>query len=115
MARVKSGHDHGFRSLAIVTETKLPKEGTKLRECYDFLYVNRGRRVKCPYAASMLRDLEDFYGCQIKRVPFQPRVVVLLGEWRGENYVDYLTDESDPLDRVGIQRVRDSGSLSEKD
>jgi len=95
MARVKSGFDHGFRSLAKIKETKLPKQGSKLRECYDFLFAHRGTWVKLPYPSRMLQDLTDFYGCEIKKVYGRGKVM-LVGEWHGEHYSDYTIEQGKP-------------------
>ncbi len=93
MAREKSAHAHGFKSLASVTETNLPKPGSKLRACYDFLFEHRGETVKCPFPATMFRDLTDYYGCFIKKVGYRTGLVVLVGEWHGDAYSDYVSDK----------------------
>lgn len=91
MARVKSAYEHGFRPLAAVRETKLPKEGTKLRAAYDLLFENKGRRIPRTIPAYMIRDLMDQYGCDIRRKGWKDCDLILVGEWQGDTYVDYTT------------------------
>lgn len=90
MSRLKSGHDHGFRNLATVTESRLPSEETQLRECYDYLFANKGKLVPVKYPGYMVRDLTDYYGCDIKRV--RRGFVMLVGESVGDKYVTYVSD-----------------------
>ena len=66
----------------------LPREGSQIRAIYDFLKENAGREVTLsgpPY--SLIRQLRDFYGCEIEIV--RGKSYCLVGEWFGRTYVDY--------------------------
>jgi hypothetical protein len=90
MARLRSAFRAGFKSLASVAQNDLPAKGSKVRACYDYLFENRGLVVELPYPAYMIDQLNDFYGCEIDRKRgCRPMKVQLLGEWRGEEYLDY--------------------------
>jgi hypothetical protein len=89
VSRTKSVFQLGRKSLASVAENDLPRRGTKLRACYDYLFENRGRVVELPYPTNMIVQLNDFYGCDIERKWGLPVRVQLRGEWRHDGYLDY--------------------------
>jgi hypothetical protein len=88
---IKTGHDRTH---------PIPAEGTALRALYDVLKANRGNPVQIlkrpgdtrphSYLATALSQLENFYGCDIKKVA--PRKYMLVGEWFGSYYADYMSE-----------------------
>lgn len=89
MSRARSAFQAGYKSLAVVAQNDLPASGSKLRACYDYLHAHRGLVVEFPYPSYMIDKLNDFYGCEIRRVVRRPLKVQLAGEWRSDGYVDY--------------------------
>lgn len=79
--------------------SKLPHEGTKLREIYDYFYANKGLPIDFKYGArkySHLRQLTDFYGLDIRFIG--DGKYCLCGEYfKGGVYVDYIAE------RLGIK------------
>lgn len=77
---------------------QIPKEGTRLRRLYDLLVSNRGKPIEVPmdsrrFAQSMITQLVDFYGLDIRW--FARGQYILVGEWVGKVYIDYLSDGAD--------------------
>ena len=71
----------------------LPREGSRLRELYDFFCANKGLVVPYfPYHhrsdARRLVTLVDVYGLDIRRIMHGQ--YCLVGEWCGEEYRDYV-------------------------
>lgn len=70
----------------------LPKEGTKLREVYDFFKNNKGKIVDYSFSgvskSGILRQLTDFYGCDIRCL--KDKRWLFAGEWVGNRYVSYF-------------------------
>lgn len=89
MSRTRSAFQAGYKSPILVTEKDLPASGSKLRACYDYLYQHRGLVVAFPYPSYMIDKLNDFYGCDIRRVVSRPLKVQLVGEWRSDHFLDY--------------------------
>lgn len=77
---------------------KKPREGTDLRELYDFFMERKGEPVN--FAATnekgnrtyrRLTDLQDRYGLDIRKL--SRGCWVLAGEWRGSQYIDYIAEK----------------------
>jgi hypothetical protein len=90
MARVKSAREHGFQSPISVAESQLPRQGTKLREAYDCLLANKGRRIPTKTIPSRIRrDLEEYYGCVIEYKGYGNCDMIFVGEMRGDQYIEF--------------------------
>ena len=73
-----------------------PREGTKIRTLYDLFYANKGKAVSYNYekGKSVLPQLIDIYGLDIRYVGRgRSKQYMLVGEWFGITYVDYLAEE----------------------
>lgn len=80
--------------------TGLPQPGTHLREVYDLFKINKGRIIDFTHNgknAGVLRQLTDFYGCDIRQISRgkcrKAGRWMLVGEWIGEKYVSYFEPE----------------------
>jgi hypothetical protein len=88
---------------------KLPHEGTLIRAIFDRFQENRGRPVRVFDIAGRSRgtwfnQLQDFYGLDIRKVSGSGakgrgagkgqgfNSYVLVGEWFGSKYVDYVAE-----------------------
>jgi hypothetical protein len=89
VSRTKSAFQAGLKSLASVSQNDLPASGSKLRACYNYLFENRGLVVEFPYPNYMIDKLNDFYGCEIRRIVRRPLKVQLAGEWRSDGFLNY--------------------------
>ena len=84
-ARIKGKHCGGRTN-------ETPAEGTFLRKVWDLLQENKGKHTLKPKYiptrdwGNATRDLRDFYGLDIRKG-------ILVGEWFGRVYVDYLAQE----------------------
>lgn len=70
---------------------KLPREGSRLREAYDFFVSSRGIPVAVllsTYPRTTIDNLRDYYGLDIRCI--ESGKWVLAGEWFGKHYVDYI-------------------------
>jgi len=69
-----------------------PKEGTKARKLYDFFAANKGLVVDFKLhtlgVTRALYDLQDFYGCDIRRV--KSGKWIFAGEWINGKYISYF-------------------------
>lgn len=90
----------GQARITIDNTKRVPRNGTRLRELYDYLQKNRGQWV--PFFAEIRPNsrgayyvqLRDVYGLdiqcrQIGAFPRPRREVMLAGEWRDDAYVSY--------------------------
>lgn len=81
---------------------RAPREGTRLRECYDLLQANKGIPVEWRRGlvdSTAVIYLSDYYGLDIRllqkgdsRTGRKP-LYVLAGEWFGKVYVDYIAEQ----------------------
>lgn len=92
-----------------------PREGTKLRTIYDAFYASKGVPIDSPfglvdgYQRQAIEQLRSFWGLDIRFVPGSNAgrrgrgkalgKWVLVGEWFGRTYVDYIADRLAKLDR----------------
>lgn len=69
---------------------RMPREGTMLRNFYDFLQANRGVEVDLTLPPRIKEDLRDYYGLDLRCVErgAKPRWC-LQGQWLGKTYIDY--------------------------
>ena len=82
--------------------TAPPKAGSARRALYDLLFDNKGRIVdvrsvgfkNTHMRAQALEALRDTYGLDIRQCPGKYRFM-LVGEWCGRIYVDYLAEKID--------------------
>lgn len=74
---------------------RIPREGTALRATWDLFQANKGKPVCIRLRPSVLRQLEDFYGLDIRHIYHGggPVHYMLVGEWFGRVYIDYLAEE----------------------
>lgn len=79
----------------VIREPCLPRKGTSVREVYDMLYKYRGKKVpmeersvKWRKYASIIKNLEHFWGCDIRKG-------ALVGECYGKVYIDYTKEAQD--------------------
>lgn len=80
-----------------------PREGSIIRAIYDSLYDYIGRPVKLDFVPvkqlySILRQLEIFYGLDIRNVG--KKQFTLIGEWYGPIYVDYASSNKEELSLI---------------
>ncbi len=78
-----------LRGRSVKTQ-RLPREGTRLREIYNRFLANRGDGVQLTYheASVCVRDLTDYYGCDIRWVGHH--LYAMVGETVDGVYVDYV-------------------------
>lgn len=86
----------------------MPREGTRLREAYDFFMAHKGEPVEympSPHDRAMV-DLQDFYGLDIRRIRNgssrvnRKSTYILAGEWFGRVYIDYIAERAATHDRI---------------
>lgn len=95
----KTKKSKGGISGAPLNEGGVPKDGTRLRQIFDFLKQHKASpiplkdfSVMCPSPQALgaiFRSLEDFYGLDIRSIP-DCHHKTLCGEWFGDKYVDYI-------------------------
>lgn len=72
-----------------------PRPGTKLRLLYDMFQAHRGKVVQLSQADTnhnrRIVDLTDYYGLDIRNVKYGGHYM-LVGEWIGGTYRDYLVE-----------------------
>lgn len=80
----------------------VPREGSKIRAVYDLLQANKGCPIEvtlCSGGHSVVRDLMDYYGLDIRCIRQGGGAVkpkwVLAGEWFGRVYIDYIAEHID--------------------
>lgn len=87
----------GRRSGAV---NSCPREGTRLRILYDQFMANKAKPITVPSrndTSPYIEKLVNIYGLDIRRLPRSPygsgvRQFMLVGEWFGKTYVDYVAD-----------------------
>ena len=71
-----------------------PKEGSKLRQLYDYFLMNRGLVIQISFNrkdCSNVEVLRDFYGLDIRNI--RRGAWVLAGEWINGKYKDYIAEQ----------------------
>lgn len=81
----------------------VPKEGTHIRQMYDYLMARKGEVIDEPLSyfngapkpknTQAISQLRDFYGLDIRNLGY--RKWVLAGEWFDTAYRDYVSDRFD--------------------
>lgn len=88
-------------------QNSVPRPGTILRELWDLLHVYRAESVEISskrFNGGNLMLLRDFYGLDIRKVTKgRPPKYMLVGEWIGSRYVDYVAER---IERFERKRVR---------
>jgi len=72
----------------------MPLPGTNIRALFDFLQENKGIPVILPPKKSLcsaLTNLRDIWGLDIRHVGYGRRYM-LVGEWFGRVYIDYIAE-----------------------
>lgn len=75
-----------------------PTEGTYIRGVYDQLMANRGSCVSLTIGKKhkgVIEVLRSTYGLDVRAVRSGHRGYILVGEWCGRVYVDYLAEKID--------------------
>lgn len=91
---------------------QIPTEGSYIREVYDLLKENAGYIIQFDDLGkqdnhrlpSIMEQLRNFYGCDIRNAGRQGKVetarsFILVGEWFGMKYVDYVAERAKKEDR----------------
>lgn len=84
-----------------------PKEGTALRKYYDLFTENKGLPVQVAVKSTLpnaftgvrLEQLRSRYGLDIRRL--RTKEWVLVGEWDGRVYIDYIAERMSKDDYLG--------------
>lgn len=84
------------RGKAHANTQRIPRAGTRLRAVYDLFQANKGSTIRLPperrgRTADIRRQLTDYYGLDIRKVTRSQ--YILVGEWFGKVYVDYLAQQ----------------------
>ena len=99
----------GMMKAGSPTYRSIPDPGTKVRFVYDFLYEHRGRivpkvemraladlvqsqsnlRERTGSLGSIINNLRDYWGCDIRSIRGGQLAYCFAGEWCGRVYVDY--------------------------
>jgi hypothetical protein len=94
------------------THGSLPSEGSRIRALYDLFKENAGyplefermnKKERTKFQTT-IQQLMDFYGCDIRSLGRQgvmgygPRYI-LVGEWDGPKYIDYLAERAAKEDK----------------
>ena len=84
-----------------------PKQGTKIRVLYELFQMNKGVVLNMPltniFPPRYVYNLIDFYGMYIRRVGYGQWILV--GEWFGAKYVDYVASNKERLADVEKQVI----------
>ena len=90
----EAGYKKAKRNLKIQT---VPREGSRLREIYDFFLANPGEKLLIPAAwgkswKDHLDGLINYYGLDIRHAGIKGHYW-LVGEFRGNHYIDYVAEK----------------------
>lgn len=90
-----------------IQENSAPKAGTNIRSAYDLFKQHPGEPVEFkqfPNHITTIPKLTDYYGLDIRKVQQgnsrtgRPSLYMLVGEWFGRVYIDYVAQRIEQSD-----------------